>query len=109
MYQYFKLAFNLTYLVITLTEPIDLMALLSAANPNANFARNNQAAMDSALIRWHTGRVQNEYSSPMMLGIQSVAPHCRAKIQGAGFNPQLGGEIGWFRDQGVETGRFRYM
>ncbi len=54
----------------------------------------------------------------------TVAPHCRTKIQGAGWIHIQGVEIGrfrggrWvglgvgmggFRDQGVETGRFRYM
>ncbi len=46
MYQYFKLAFEVAwqkkpYLAKTLTEPTDPMALLSAPNPNANFACNN--------------------------------------------------------------------
>ncbi len=64
LYQYFKLAFDLSfiawqkkpYLAKALTEPINLMALLSA--PNANFACNSQAAIDSALIQWHTGIVR---------------------------------------------------
>ncbi len=40
------------YLAKTLTEPIDLMALLSAPNPNANFACNNQRQQLTAL--WST-------------------------------------------------------
>ncbi len=43
------------YLARALTEPTDLMVLLST--PNANFACNNQAVIDSALIQWHTGIV----------------------------------------------------
>ncbi len=58
MYQYFKLAFEFAwqkkpYLAKTLTEPIDLMALLSAPNPNANFACNNQRQQLTAL--WSNG------------------------------------------------------
>ncbi len=53
----------------TLTEPINLMALLSAPNPNANFACNNQRQQLTAL--WSNGiQVSSEwqYSTPMMLG-----------------------------------------
>ncbi len=42
------------YLAKTRREAIDLMALMSAPNPNANFACNNQTAIDSALLQWHT-------------------------------------------------------
>ncbi len=47
------------HLAKTLTEPIDLMALLSTPNPNANFAcKQSEAAIDSALIQWHTGIIR---------------------------------------------------
>ncbi len=47
----------------------------------------------------------------------SVAPHCRTQDPGGGAWSTsrgwrlvgLGAEMGGFRDQGVETGRFRYM
>ncbi len=45
----------------------------------------------------------------------AVAPHCRTKIQRRGLDPHLGcGDglrvgMGGFRDQKVETGRFRYI
>ncbi len=41
------------YLAKTLTDPIDLMALLSAPNPNANFACNNQRQQLTVL--WSNG------------------------------------------------------
>ncbi len=52
-----------------------------------------------------------------VLLLLTVAPHCRTKIQGAGLDPHPGGwrlvglgvGMGGFRDQGVETGRFRSM
>ncbi len=75
MYQYFKLAFELArqkkkpYLAKTRTEPIDLMALLSALNPNAIFAWNNQRQQLKVL--WSNGIQASsewQYSSPMMLG-----------------------------------------
>ncbi len=47
---------------------------------------------------------------------KTVAPHCRTKLQGTGVGSTsrggdggLGVEMGGFRDQGVETGRFRCM
>ncbi len=60
--QYFKLAFELSllhgkkkrYLAKALTEPIDLMALMSAANASLQKSGSN----DSALIQWHTGIVR---------------------------------------------------
>ncbi len=57
------------YLAKTLTEPIDLMALLSAPNPNANFACSNQRQQLTAL--WSNGIQASsewQYSSPMKLG-----------------------------------------
>ncbi len=52
-----------------------------------------------------------------ILYVFSVAPHCKTKVQRAGLDPHLGVDIlvglgvemGEIRDQGVETGRFRYM
>ncbi len=54
------------YLAKTLTEPIDLMALLSAPNPNANFACNNQRQQLTAL--WSNGNTGSGGSRIFFVG-----------------------------------------